>query len=82
MKPVDPSGHVAEVLRLRLEGISVRRIARHLQLARKTVHKILEQHNAPAKPTAARGSLLDPYAMANPTRLGDTPETSASVEST
>ena len=82
MKPVDPSGHVAEVLRLRLEGISVRAIARHLQLARKSVRKMLHQHSAPAKPRAAQGSLVDLHERATPKRLGDTPEMSASVEST
>jgi hypothetical protein len=56
MKPVDPSGYVAAVLRLRLGGISVRRIARDLQLARKIVHKILDQHSAAAKPTAVEST--------------------------
>jgi len=40
MKPVDPSGNVAEVVRLGLvEGVSVRQIARRLSMARKTVRK-------------------------------------------
>lgn len=76
MKPVDPSGHVAEVLRLGLvEGVSVRQIASRLHLARKTVRKILGRHSAPAKPkAAARGSLLDPYEKAIHALLDDTPE--------
>ena len=47
MKPVDPSRNVAEVLRLRLEGVSVRRIACQLNLARRTVRKILGLPDAP-----------------------------------
>jgi transposase len=76
MKLIDPSGNVAEVLRLGLvEGVSVRLIARQLHLARKTVRKILGRHSAPLKPTAAaRGSLLDPYEKAIHTLLDDTPE--------
>ncbi len=42
MMRVDPSGRVAEVLRLGLlEGVSVRQIARQLHLSRKTVRKVL-----------------------------------------
>jgi transposase len=75
MKPVDPSGHVAEVLRLGLvEGVSVRQIARKLHLSRKTVRKILGRHQAPAKPSTPRGSLLDPYEKAIHAILDDTPE--------
>jgi len=76
MKPVDPSGRVAEVLRLGLvEGASVRQIARQLHLARKTVRKVLGRHSAPVKPpTAPRGSLLDPYEKAIHALLDDTPE--------
>jgi transposase len=76
MKLVDPSGNVAEVLRLGLvEGVSVRQIARQLKMARKTVRKILGRHSAPAKPPAApRGSLLDSYEKAIHTLLDDTPE--------
>ena len=47
MKPVDPSRNVVEVLHLRHEGVSVRRIARQLNLARRTVHKILRLLDAP-----------------------------------
>ena len=58
MKLIDPSGNVAEVLRLGLvEGVSVRLIARQLHLARKTVRKILGRHSAPLKPTAAARGL-------------------------
>ena len=65
MKLVDPSGNVAEVLRLGLvEGVSVRQIARRLHVSRKTVRKILGRHHAPAKPPTPRGSLLDPYEKA------------------
>lgn len=75
MKPVDPSGNVAEVLRLSLvEGVSVRQISSRLHLSRKTVRKILGRHHPPAKPTAPRGSLLDPYEKAIHTLLDDTPE--------
>jgi hypothetical protein len=57
MKLVDPSGNVAEVLRLGLvEGVSVRQIARQRHLARKTVRKILGRHDAPRGP---RGPRLD-----------------------
>src|SRR5580698_2831105 len=78
MKPVDPSGNVAEVLRLGLvEGVSVRQIAKQLKVSRKTVRKILGRHQAPAKPSvpsAPRGSLLDPYVKAIDAILDDTPE--------
>jgi transposase len=76
MKMVDPSGNIAEVLRLGLvEGVPVRQIARKLHMARKTVRKILGRHVAPAKPTAKpRGSLLDPYEKDIGALLDDTPE--------
>jgi transposase len=75
MKPMDPSGNVAEVLRLGLvEGVSVRTIARQLSMARKTVRKILGRHHAPAKPPAPRGTLLDPYDKAIHAILDDTPD--------
>jgi hypothetical protein len=49
MRPTDPS--VAEVLRLGLiEGVSVRRIARELQLSRRTVHGILGRFSVPKAP--------------------------------
>jgi predicted DNA-binding protein (UPF0251 family) len=58
----ETDGRVAEVLRLGLvEGISVRQIARRLNMARKTVRKILGTQRAPAKPAfEPRGSILDP----------------------
>jgi transposase len=76
MKQLDPSGRVAEVLRLGLvEGIGVRAIARRLHMARKTVRKILGRHRAPPKPAAEpRGSILDPYETAIRAVLDDTPE--------
>jgi transposase len=74
MKPVDLSWLRVEVRRLRRKGLSVRRIARHLQVARTTVRTLLGQHGAPVKPTATRGSFLDPYEKAIHTLLDDTPE--------
>lgn len=57
MKLVDLSGNVAEVLRLGLlEGVSVRQIARQLNMARRTVRNILGRHDAPRGP---RGPRLD-----------------------
>ena len=51
MKPVDASSNVAEVRRLSLvEGVSVRRIARHLDMSRWAVRKILGRHDAPRGP--------------------------------
>ena len=76
MKKVEPSSHVAEVLRLGLvEGVGVRAIARKLRMARKTVRKILGLHHAPPKPAPEpRGSILDSYEPAIRTILDDTPE--------
>jgi hypothetical protein len=49
VKPVDSFGNVAEVLRLyQVERMSVRRIAFHLQSARKTVRELLRRHEASA----------------------------------
>ncbi|MEY2930333.1 MAG: hypothetical protein RL033_1082 [Pseudomonadota bacterium] len=49
MKPMDLS--VAEVLRLgNVEGVSVRQIARQLNMARRAVRKILGRHEAPRGP--------------------------------
>lgn len=75
-KPLDPSGRVAEVLRLGLvEGIAVRAIAKRLHMSRKTVRKILGRHRAPPKPAAeARESILDPYEPAIRAVLDDAPE--------
>jgi hypothetical protein len=76
MKPLDSSGHVAEVLRLGLvEGLAVRAIAKRLHMSRKTVRKILGRHRAPPKPAGdPRGSILDPYEPAIRAVLDDTPE--------
>jgi transposase len=76
MKLIDPSGNVAEVLRLGLvEGVSVRQIASRLSMARKTVRKILGRHQPPARAAPApRGSLLDPYEKTIEKLLDDTPE--------
>jgi transposase len=76
MKPIDDSSRVAEVLRLGLvEGVAVRAIARRLNIARKTVRRILGRHHAPPKPaTEPRGSILDPYESAIRAVLDDAPE--------
>src|SRR5208337_1970745 len=76
MKPVDPSGNVAEVVRLGLvEGVSVRKIASQLSMARKTVRTILGRYQPPARAAPApRGSLLDPYEKTIEKLLDDTPE--------
>ena len=51
MKLIDPSGNVAEVRLLGLlEGVSVRQIARQLNMACKTVRKILGRPDAPRGP--------------------------------
>lgn len=69
------TSRVAEVLRLSLvEGISVRQIARRLNMARKTVRKILGTHRAPDKTVSEpRGSILDPYETAIRAALDDAP---------
>jgi hypothetical protein len=69
MKPPDP--FVAEVLRLGLvEGVSVRRIARQLNMARRTVRQILGRHDAPRGP---RGPRLDLGERNIPMVVDDTP---------
>ena len=51
-----------EILRLRLlEGWSVRRIARHLHLCRRTVDKRLAGKVAPTTVRRQRASKLDPF---------------------
>ena len=82
MTSVDPSSTLTEVLHLRLEGLSVRRIACHLRLSRKTVRTILDQHAAPVKPTAPRGSFLDSYQKTLRTFLDDTPQMRVPIEPT
>src|SRR4051812_8005919 len=76
MKQIDDSSRVAEVLRLGLvEGVAVRAIARRLNMARKTVRRILGRHHAPPKAAAEpRGSILDPYESAIRAVLDDAPE--------
>jgi hypothetical protein len=67
MRPVDSSGNVAEVRRLGLiEGVTVRKIARQLDMSRWAVRKILGRHDAPRGPRLAldEGNLL---------RVDDTP---------
>jgi transposase len=70
---------LSEVLRLSLvEGLSVRAIARRLQLSRKTVRRLLGR--APARTPPAkepRASLLDPYDAEIHRLLADTPEFTA-----
>ena len=53
----------------------MRAIAKRLDMARKTVRKILGRHRAPPKAAAEpRGSILDPYETAIRAVLDDTPE--------
>jgi orotate phosphoribosyltransferase-like protein len=82
MKHADPSSTLTEVLHLRLEGLSVRRIACHLHLSRRAVRTLLGRHGAPVKPTAPRRSFVDPYERSIRTFLDDTPERRAPIEST
>jgi hypothetical protein len=57
MKPVDASSNVAEVRRLDLvEGVSVRWIARHLDMSRWAVRKILGRDDAPRGPRLDLGA--------------------------
>jgi len=76
MMPINDDGRTAEVLRLGLvEGVSVRQIARRLNMSRKTIRRILGRHPMPPKPSVAvRGSVLDPYVPAIRKLLDDTPE--------
>ena len=75
MTQLDPSGRIAEVLRLGLvEGVSVRTIARRLGMARKTVRKILGRKCVVSKPPEPRRSMLDSYEKAIRALLDDTPE--------
>jgi hypothetical protein len=67
MRPVDSSGNVAEVRRLGLiEGVTVRKIARQLDMSRWAVRKILGRHDAPRDPRLA---LDEGYIL----RVDDTP---------
>jgi transposase len=66
----------AEVMRLHyLEGLSMRAIARRLQLSRRTVERHLAKLPPAPKPTASpRTSLLDPYDATIRALLEQTPE--------
>jgi len=70
---------LSEVLRLSLvEGLSIRAIARRLQLTRKTVRKLLARGPTRKPPSSEpRASLLDPYAAEIRRLLAETPELTA-----
>jgi transposase len=56
-------GHVKQIYELHGQGLSVRRIAKLLGIARNSVRKYLRSPGIPQpKPRAPRGSKLDPYA--------------------
>ncbi len=76
MTDLDPEQLRAEVMRLHyLEVLSIRAIAKRLQVSRKTVRKHLGKlEAAPAAPSAPRPSLLDPYEPLISGWLADTPE--------
>jgi transposase len=70
----------AEVLRLTYaEGLGIRAIARRLQMARKTVRKMLDGDRARAqdKPVVMRPRLLQPFEGAIRQMLSETPEMQA-----
>jgi transposase len=74
MSRAEPSGRVAEVLRLGLvEGVGVRTIAKQLGMSRKTVRKILGRNRPQAQAKPQRSSILDPFEPAIRTMLDDTP---------
>jgi transposase len=77
--PTSQESRLSEVLRLSLvEGLSIRAIARRLQLSRKTVRRLLGRA-AERKPPASepRASLLDAYDAEIRRLLADTPEFTA-----
>jgi transposase len=67
---------LSEVLRLSLvEGLSIRAIARRLQLTRRTVRRLLGRAEERTPPSSEpRASLLDPYDAEIRRLLADTPE--------
>src|SRR6188768_4072486 len=76
----DPASETrAEVMRLHyLEGLSMRAIAKRLQLSRKTVRKYLGRvEPAPVVQKVSRPSLLDAYHPMVQTWLADAPELKA-----
>jgi transposase len=81
-KPIAPAAEsqLPEVLRLSLiEGLSIRAIARRLQLSRKTVRKLLGRASARTSPLdgSPRSSLLDTYDATIRRLVDDTPELTA-----
>jgi transposase len=72
---------VAEVMRLHFtEGLGVRAIGRKLAMSRNTVRRILGRRRPKTRSqTAARPSLLDPYAPTLRQWLEDTPELKATA---
>ena len=70
---------LSEVLKLSLvDGLSIRAIAKHTQLSRKTVRRLLGRGPKHKPPTSERRpSLLDPYDAAIRRMLDDTPELTA-----
>jgi transposase len=77
--PSEQDARLSEVLRLSLlEGLSIRAIARHLQLGRKTVRKLLARGPERTQPSREpRASLLEPYDAEIRRLLDDTPELTA-----
>ncbi len=80
-KILDPQSETrAEVMRLHyLEGLSLRAIAKRLNLSRKTIRKHLgRMEPTPIVQRAPRPSLLDPYHQTIQTWIAETPELKAS----
>jgi len=77
--PSEQDTQLSEVLRLSLvEGLSIRAIAKRLQLSRKTVRRLLARASERTPPSSEpRASLLDPYAAEIRRLLADTPELTA-----
>ena len=70
---------IADALKLHLiDGLSVRAIAKRLQMSRNTVRKVLGRRPKKARPPAApRASLLTPYEVKVKALLDQTPELKA-----